>query len=80
MTHNGFGGGGTTALRNASKRSGEFNFGPSTPLEFGPSNIGALIIRIGFWGHYITITVRNPQHSMYRQFFRPLYYTTGVRV
>ena len=27
-------------------------------------NVGALIIRIGFWGHYTMITLRSPQSSI----------------
>ena len=29
-----------------------------------PTNIGALIIRIGFWGHIFIFIIRNPNNSI----------------
>ena len=42
--------------------------------KFGVFNIGALIIRIGFWGplYYIYIIIRNPGNSIGNK-FRPLH-------
>ena len=36
-------------------------------------DIGASIIRIGFWAHYTILIRRNPQNSIGIFFLRPLY-------
>ena len=56
--------------------------GPETKILRlqGSFNIGALIIRIGFWGAYHTIVIiRNPQNSI-GNYISALYYPPRVRL